>query len=83
MRKGLAAERGCEFAFCTEEGGKESTVWRYLLEPIDGAVRVTESYDVRWIPTWARVVDIPTNRAKELIEGMTHTLRQLKIAAEA
>ncbi len=45
--------------------------------------RVTESYDVRWIPTWARIVDVPTNRHKELSEGMEHTLARLKAAAES
>ena len=47
----------------TEEGGRESTEWRYRLEPVDGGVRVTESYVVWSIPTWARIVDVPTNRA--------------------
>jgi len=80
----LEADRGRTFAFFTEEGGKESTVWRYELEPTpDGATRVRESYDVHWIPTWARIVDIPTNRANELREGMRHTLSKLKAAAEA
>jgi uncharacterized protein YndB with AHSA1/START domain len=78
----LTAEPGRELAFVTEEGGKESTTWRYRLEPVDGGVRVTESYDVRWIPTWARIVDVPTNRAKELVDGMTRTLAQLKATAE-
>ena len=48
-----------------------------------GGTRVTESYTVRWIPTWARIVDVPTNRARELREAMRHTLEQLKGAAEA
>jgi hypothetical protein len=38
---------------------------------------------VRWIPTWARIVDVPTNRARELRDAMQHTLEQLKSAAEA
>ena len=59
-------------------------IWRYELEPTDdGATLVRESYDVHWIPTWARIVDVPTNRAKELREGMRHTLSRLKAAAEA
>ncbi len=78
----LTAEPGREFAFVTEEGGKESTEWRYRLEPQEGATRVTESYLVHWIPTWARVVDVPTNRARELRHAMQHTLGQLKGAAE-
>ncbi len=79
----LTADPGREFAFVTEEGGRESTEWRYRLEPLESGTRVTESYAVRWIPTWARNVDVPTNRAKELRDAMEHTLGQLKGAAEA
>ena len=79
----LVADRGREFAFATEEGGREGTVWRYRFEPAGDGTRVTESYRVDWIPRWARIVDVPTNRAKELREGMRHTLAQLKTAAEA
>jgi Polyketide cyclase / dehydrase and lipid transport len=79
----LVADAGSEFAFVTEEGGRESTVWRYRFEPVDGGTRVTESYEVKWIPTWARIVDVPTNRAKEIVEGMQHTLTRLKATAEA
>ncbi len=79
----LTADPGREFAFVTEEGGRESTEWRYRLEPLERGTRVTESYVVRWIPTWARIVDVPTNRARELRQAMQHTLEQLKGAAEA
>jgi Polyketide cyclase / dehydrase and lipid transport len=79
----LVADPGREFAFVTEEGGRESTVWRYQLETSEGGTRVTESYEVKSIPTWARIIDVPTNRAGELREGMRHTLAQLKTAAEA
>jgi uncharacterized membrane protein len=78
----LTAEPGREFAFVTEEGGRESTEWRYRLEPVEGGTRVTESYTVRWIPTWARLLDVPTNRARELRAAMRHTLGRLKDAAE-
>jgi hypothetical protein len=40
-------------------------------------------YRVDSIPLWARIVDVPTNRAKQLSEGMRHTLGQLKTAAES
>ena len=79
----LAAEPGSEFAFVTEEGGRESTEWRYLFEPVDGGTRVTESYKVHRIPAWARIVDVPTNRHRELYEAMAHTLDRLKRAAES
>ena len=49
----------------------------------DGGTRVTESYTVRWIPTWARILDVPTNRHRELLEAMDHTLAHLKRAAES
>jgi hypothetical protein len=79
----LTAERGREFAFITEEGGREGVVWRYRLEPHGDRTVVTESYDVRWIPTWARIVDAPTNRHRALVRSMRYTLEQLKSAAEA
>ncbi len=79
----LDADPGRQFAFATEEGGRESTVWRYLFEPVDGGTRVTESYEVKQIPAWARILDVPTNRHRELLEGMRHTLTRLKIAAES
>jgi uncharacterized protein YndB with AHSA1/START domain len=79
----LAAEPGREFAFATEEGGKEGVVWRYRFERIEGGTRVTESYEIGTIPTWARIVDVPTNRCRELHAAMEHTLRQLKSAAES
>jgi hypothetical protein len=79
----LTAEPGREFSFVTDEGGRESTVWRYGFEAQDGGTRVTESYEVRWIPVWARVIDGPLNRHKELLENMRTTLERLKVAAEA
>lgn len=79
----LVADPGRTFAFVTEEGGRESTEWRYRFELVDGGTRVSESYEVKWIPTWARIVDVPTNRHRELREAMRHTLEQLKSAVEA
>jgi hypothetical protein len=79
----LVADPGREFSFVTEEGGKESTIWRYQLEAVDEGTRITESYEVKTIPAWARVIDVPTNRARELREVMRHTLDRLKTAAEA
>ena len=58
-------------------------MWRYRFEPVEGGTRVTESYEVRWIPAWARIVDVPANRHRELQEAMRHTLGRLKTAAES
>jgi hypothetical protein len=79
----LSAEPGEEFTFVTEEGGRESTKWIYRFEPVDGGTRVTETYDVQWLPAWARIADGPLNRRGELHRHMRHTLEQLKRAAEA
>jgi hypothetical protein len=80
----LTAEPGRAFSFITDEGGRPSTVWRYTFESIgDGLTRVTEGYEVRWIPLWARIIDVPLNRHKELLEGMRTTLERLKATAEA
>ncbi len=79
----LVAANGQEFAFVTVEGGRESTVWRYRFEPAGGGTRVTESYEVRSLPLWARVIDVPTNRHRELKAAMRHTLGKLKAVAEA
>jgi hypothetical protein len=78
----LVADPGREFTFVTEEGGRESTQWRYRFEPVDGGTRVTESYDAKWLPLWARIIDGPLNRRRELHDNMRHTLAQLKAAAE-
>src|SRR2546428_3314743 len=84
-RKGrvLTADRGRELAFITEEGGREGVVWRYRFEQRGDQTLVTESYEVRWIPAWARIVDVPTNRHRGLLKGMRHTLEQLKAVAES
>ncbi len=44
---------------------------------------MTEAYSVRWIPAWMRILDVPTNRHKELVRGMRTTLENLKATAEA
>jgi hypothetical protein len=79
----LVAERGKEFTFVTDEAGRESTLWRYRFEPTANGTRVTEGYEVRWIPAWARIIDVPLNRHKELLENMRTTLERLKVAAES
>lgn len=80
----LKAKPGRAFSFITDEGGRPSTAWHYTFEPLGaGRTRVTESYEVRWIPTWARILDVPTNRHKELLAGMRTTLGRLRDTAEA
>lgn len=80
----LKAEPGKAFSFITDEGGRPSTEWHYTFDDLGGGrTRVTEGYRVRWIPTWARIIDVPGNRHKELLKGMRTTLENLKATAEA
>jgi Polyketide cyclase / dehydrase and lipid transport len=80
----LRAEPGRAFSFITDEGGRPSTAWHYTFESLgDGRTLVTEGYEVRWIPAWARILDVPLNRHKELLEGMRTTLERLRATAEA
>lgn len=79
----LAADRGREFAFVTEEGGRESTEWRFRFEAVEGGTRVTQSYDVHWLPVGFRIIDVPLNRFGDLQRAMGHTLRRLAAAAES
>lgn len=80
----LTADPGKAFSFITDEGGRPSTAWHYTFESLGaGRTRVTEAYEVRWIPVWARIIDVPLNRHAELLEGMQTTLERLKTTAEA
>jgi hypothetical protein len=51
----VAAERGRSFAFRTlperlDVSRRDSTTWRYDLEPVDGGTRVTHSYEITALP---------------------------------
>ncbi len=51
--------------------------------PAHDAPRVTEPSGGGGLPAWARLMDWPANRHRELKEAMRHTLGKLKTAAEA
>ena len=76
---GAGRRSGVRVRLRHRRGRRESTVWRYQFVALgDGRTRVTEGYEVRWIPTWARILDVPTNRHKDLLKGMRTTLERLK-----
>jgi hypothetical protein len=41
------------------------------IRTVADGTQVTESYDIRWIPAWARILDVPTNRYGALREPCT------------
>lgn len=84
----LTADPGREFSFVTEEGGRESTVWGYRFEPVEGGTRVTESYEVEEPVTrlgWFVIEHVFGDRDRRgaLRHGMRTTLERLKVAAES
>ena len=81
------AEPGREFAFTRTEPFSGSIVWRYLLEPVDGGTRVTESYTVQRPVSrfgWLVIEKVfgGTDRRVALREGMRTTLERLRAAVE-
>ena len=74
----ITAEPGREFAFVTEEGGREGTEWRYRLEPVEGGTVVTESYTVSMDPGLGPHRRRPDQPGQRAARAMGHTLEQLK-----
>jgi len=77
------ALRGREFAFSTEDKGREMTRWRYRFAQQGSVTRVVESYQLVWEPPWIRFADLFMPRTRQLARGMKRTLEHLKNAAEA
>ena len=82
-----AAEAGREFAFNRHGPGIGSYTWRYVLEPVTGGTRVTESFDAERplgpVMSWITQKWVGSNdRDADLHHGMTTTLARIKAAAE-
>lgn len=94
------SQPGKVFEFRTVDGtfnigsrGREMTRWRYTFEPEGSGTRVTESYEVSFIPALLRIPEtigrklgaaraIDRRRGK-INRGMDETLARIKAAAEA
>ena len=76
-----------EFAFHTEVKGRESTRWRYRLEPTDGGTRLTETYRAVFLPTWIWLLRKLPGAAKTSDEdtrkNLSTSLAAIKQTAEA
>ena len=80
----LVADPGREFAFVTEEGGRESTEWRYRFEACGRGHpghRVLRGQVDTGVGPHRRRPHQPRTASSQ--ESMRHTLGQLKKAAEA
>ena len=82
----VAAESGREFSFRTlfDRMNKDSTTWRYTLEPKDGGTMVTESYEVHDTPTvFIRIVSgLFGDRPDDMTPHMQTSLDRIKAIAE-
>jgi uncharacterized protein YndB with AHSA1/START domain len=85
VAKVLVAEPGREFAFATRSGDRDSTVWRYRLEPSGTGTLVTESYEAVYTPKLIAIAEkyLLRNRPEQLQQGMQATLGRIKTVAEA
>jgi hypothetical protein len=85
-----AAQPGQEFSFVVgKRPDKADTAWRYTFEQREGGTLVTESFEIRRVPSrLARSMTklgtgVPWNeRADDLEKGMHQTLQALKAVAE-
>ena len=80
------SDPGREFSFRTLFKGRESTRWRYCLEPTATGTRVVESYEVVAMPWFVqllhRLPGMHEKRRRDGVRSMTHTLQRLRAEAE-
>jgi uncharacterized protein YndB with AHSA1/START domain len=76
---------GEELSFSTLRRDKEMVTWTYRLRPSGGGVKLTESFDVHWLPLSARFAEdhLMRDRDRRREEAMRATLERIKQLAEA
>lgn len=83
----IEAERGVALAWLMGGSEKRYSEWRYTFEPIDGGVRVTETFQSLRHTLLGRlgglVLGGEARGQRRLQAGVEETLRRLKTAAES
>jgi uncharacterized protein YndB with AHSA1/START domain len=82
----VAADPGRRFSFEVGVGPVSVARWTYDFEPDGAGTKVTETWDDRRAPIFARVTRVAMgvpDRAEHNRQGMAATLRALKAAAES
>lgn len=79
------AEPGREISWSTVQRGRELVHWRYRFDPDGSGTKVTESFDVKWLPPGARFFEdvLMVNRDQQRETAMRATLERIKTVAEA
>ncbi len=78
------ADPGREISWSTVQRGRELVTWRYRFEPEGSGTKVTESFQVHWLPPLARFFEdvLMVNRDRAREDAMRATLERIKTAAE-
>lgn len=78
------ADTGREISWSTLQRDKDVVVWSYRFDPEGEGTRVTESFDVKWLPPSARFFEdvLMVNRDRQREQAMRMTLERIKAAAE-
>jgi len=79
------AQRGREFSFTTidDRTGRHETHWQYTMEPSPTGTMLTESFQFLWCSPANRAVELFVPRGRQVNQGIQHTVRRIKRAAEA
>ncbi len=78
------ADPGREVSWSTLQRGRELVTWSYRFEPEGSGTKVTESFQVHWLPPMARFFEdvLMMNRDRDREDAMRATLGRIKEVAE-
>ena len=82
----IVADRGREFAFCVlpDWMNKDSSVWRYRLEPVDDGTRVVESQEIAAWPVFpVTFLTRLASRDDDMQESIRQSLERIKAIVES
>jgi uncharacterized protein YndB with AHSA1/START domain len=79
-----SVEPGREISWSTTNRTRELVRWIYQFEPEDEGTKITESFEVKWLPPSARIFEdfVMIHRDFHRQQAMTATLQRIKAAAE-
>jgi len=78
------ADPGREVSWSTVQNGRDVVTWRYRFEPDGSGTKVTESFQVHWLPPLAWLFEdvLMVNRDRHREAAMRATLERIKAVAE-